>query len=187
MRILSWLSKKVLSLIKDPHELYDILLFLRELENMALEDSMASFDWQIVRDRVADDIERNGGDISKVRIIMYDGRYRAPRLTTWKEITRLMPLTLYPYIKEYFDCDDYSMAFKCNVSQLLLINGVGVASGIVRHRDGSSYGHAWNVLLVNENNSPSIYTYDPQVGEIVKGVYNVSYRGATYTPDLIIL
>ncbi len=181
------LAKRLLGLLEDPKDLYEIEIFVRELQNAILSDTMASFNADEVKKALFNQIREEGGDPSSMRIVMYDGKYRAPKLDTWEKLTKIDFTKWLSYVKEYFDCDDFAFTFKCHMSEVFLINGVAVASGEYRDIMGHVGGHAWNLLLVNEGGKPAFYTYDPQIGRIVRGVYGVKYTTSDYYPNTIIL
>jgi len=181
------LAKRLLGLLKDPKELYEAEIFIRELQNAILGDVMMSFSADEVRQALYEQIKEQGGNPDSIRLIMYDGKYRAPKLETWQELTKIDFTKWLSYVKEYFDCDDFAFTFKCHMAEVFLINGVAVASGTTIDIMKKTHGHAWNLLLVNEDGKPVFYTYDPQRGAIVKGVYDVNYLADEYIPNTIIL
>jgi len=66
------------------------------------------------------------------------------------------------YENEYFDCDDFAVAFKNFAVVHYKTNGVGIALGILR-KDGKVLGgHAWNVAVLD--NGDIVYI-EPQTCE----------------------
>jgi len=68
------------------------------------------------------------------------------------------------YLKEYFDCDDFALAFKVFMTMKYNTNAVGVAIGIVKDENGNILGgHAWNIAVLSNK---SIVFIEPQTKEI---------------------
>jgi hypothetical protein len=66
------------------------------------------------------------------------------------------------YEFEYFDCDDFALLFKALTSAKLNSNAVGLALGLLYRDDVMLGGHAWNVVLINDE----LYYFEPQTYEL---------------------
>jgi|GEM_PF-5363682 len=68
------------------------------------------------------------------------------------------------YQNEFFDCDDFALAFKVFMSMRYNTNAVGVAIGIVKDENGNILGgHAWNIAVLTNK---TIVFIEPQTKEV---------------------
>jgi len=79
------------------------------------------------------------------------------------------------YVSEVFDCDDFAVYFKSWLQKYIrerydkLINGVGIALGMVYKDYQLLGGHAWNIVVIEEPGIKSIAFIEPQTAEIITG------------------
>ena len=66
------------------------------------------------------------------------------------------------YEYEFFDCEDFALLFKAITAAKLNTNAVGIAIGLLR-KDGKLLGgHAWNIVLIDNE----LYYFEPQTYEL---------------------
>ena len=78
------------------------------------------------------------------------------------------------YEFDYFDCDDFALLFKALTSAKLNSNAVGIALGLVCKDNELLGGHAWNIVLLNNE----LWYFEPQTLELFFG--NLSSDGFKY-------
>jgi len=62
-----------------------------------------------------------------------------------------------------FDCDDFAVTFKAIASGILKKNSVGIAIGMLYKGDMLLGGHAWNIVLLEDD---KILFFEPQTLEL---------------------
>jgi hypothetical protein len=84
-----------------------------------------------------------------------------------------------PYIKEYWDCDDYAYLTRATFPWWHKINCGGIVHGMV------NIGHFWNGVPCIHNNELLLYYYDGMRGYYKKHIKNtpIIINGWHYKPD----
>jgi len=89
-----------------------------------------------------------------------DNRYRTTTVEGFRVIAKWDKMNLRQYIVDFWDCDDYALRFKSNVSAVFLINAVGF---VVDWSD-ERCAHSYNILFP-EDGDPVVY--EPQTDGIM--------------------
>jgi len=80
------------------------------------------------------------------------------------------------YEFEFFDCDDFALLFKALTSAKLNINAVGLALGELYEDETLLGGHAWNVVLIDDE----LYYFEPQTYELFDVEHATTTDGFRY-------
>jgi len=86
------------------------------------------------------------------------------------------------------NCDNFAVQFSAYVDIFFQLNSAGIAIGAVLDKNANIIGyHAWNCIVVQENDKAEVYFYEPQA-DILKKVESciVDMDWAKYSADLII-
>jgi len=84
------------------------------------------------------------------------------------------------YEFDYFDCDDFALLFKALTTARFNTNAVGIALGLVYKDNELLGGHAWNIVLLNNE----LYYFEPQTLELFDG--DTSSDGFKYELQAVI-
>jgi len=84
------------------------------------------------------------------------------------------------YEFDYFDCDDFALLFKALTSAKMNTNAVGIALGLVYKDKQLLGGHAWNIVLLDNE----LYYFEPQTLELFNG--DTSTDGFNYELQAVI-
>ena len=123
-----------------------------------------------------------------VTVWCWDGKYRYIGLEDWRKIINKDTLDRMKYIAEFHDCDNFAVQFSAYVDIFFQLNSAGIAIGAVLDKNANIIGyHAWNCIVVQENDKAEVYFYEPQA-DILKKVESciVDMDWAKYSADLII-
>ena len=100
-----------------------------------------------------------------------DNKYWSASIEDWKKIIEIDWLKKVEYIKERFDCDDFSEALRTHVKEIYGLNCIGIAEGIIYDKDmnliDKDESHRYCIIF-DHNLSP--YLVEPQSGQLV--LYN---------------
>jgi len=82
-----------------------------------------------------------------------DTSYKAVTLDSVKSFLENDRLSEHPYIKQYFDCDDFQVI----LAGRLKLWGQGIPSGLLFVK-----GHALNLIVAEQNNEYKLFKIEPQ-------------------------
>jgi len=157
--------------------------------NSAIEDSKLSSEitqrYAILVDELSKLIQQK---CKSTTVWCWDGKYYYVSLEDWKKIINKDTLDRMKWLAEYHDCDNFATQFSAYVDIFFQINSAGIAIGEVLDKNNRVIGyHAWNCLIVQENDKAEVYFYEPQ-GDILKKVESciVNMDWAKYSADIII-
>lgn len=106
----------------------------------------------------------------KLDTVVFDSKYWGVPLATWEMILKYSGIDSGQYRSDRYDCDDFAIAFRAEVSKKFSINGCGIVVDL-------SGGHAYNALLVTEGQELSIRFLEPQNDKLIitpKGQYRMT-------------
>ena len=66
------------------------------------------------------------------------------------------------YEFDFFDCEDFALLFKAIIAAKMNTNAIGIAIGLVYKGGKLLGGHAWNIVLINDE----LYYFEPQTYEL---------------------
>jgi hypothetical protein len=114
---------------------------------------------KFIKDRLKQKIEAYDGSAVPVRVVMTDGTYFAPtNPSTMVEAKDFNVFEYVPYRPDFFDCENFAMAYKVFSAFLWGTNCVGVAF------DWSA-GHAYNIIVYADG---TVQLYEPQESKVVE-------------------
>lgn len=101
------------------------------------------------------------GDDVKALVNKFNHKYFQPIDTTYKAVTLdslktflgIDETSSFPYLIQYFDCDDFQMI----LAGRLKLWGQGIPSGLLFLK-----GHAMNVVVAEQNNELKLFKIEPQ-------------------------
>ena len=115
-------------------------------------------------------------DYNHMQLLQVDDKYRALKLEYWQMVMAASDTSSYRYTASYFDCNSFALAFKAEVSRLL-VNGCGLVLDFTAH-------HAFNLALIAGQDKPTFNFIEPQgVNWILadsKPCYNMKGQGLVY-------
>jgi len=104
----------------------------------------------------------------KANFVFLDGTYKTISGKNWKDIIDWDKTDLLKYVKEFYDCDDFSYTFKYSIIHKLGIPCFVVHGHIYNKNGGWIAGHFWNAMIADNK----LYFYEPiydRLVEIIKG------------------
>lgn len=122
---------------------------IREVRR-AIKDTRKEYTWEDVWLTMTD------SQFAKLNPTLLDTRYWAVPIETWQLILAWSGVDKKTYISDFFDCDNFAIAFSGEVAQRFQIN----SAGIVVDYSGK---HAYTAILIrNGDDTLAIATIEPQ-------------------------
>jgi len=106
-------------------------------------------------------LDKLNKEFKKVYILKTDMKYRVPTKKTFQNILENDVIDEIKYQSEYFDCENFAVLFKGISALHYRINSVGIVISYAS-------AHAFNIILVEENNQLEIYKLEPQSDKLWK-------------------
>jgi len=119
---------------------------------------------------------------------LWDNKYYYTSVDAFKQIMNTDTINRMKWIADYHDCDNFATEFSAYIDIFFQLNSVGIAIGEVLDKQGKVIGyHAWNCVILQENDKPELYYYEPQA-DILKKADSciVDMDWARYSANLII-
>jgi len=172
-RLIRWLIDTLLSEEEKNRLIVELKFKLPKVE-------VVEVDWDTLFNHVHGSLR-----INPRNIWLWDAKYRVPRLGDVEKIIKYDWTNTKPYIREYFDCDDFARVFKAHMLEYYMVNSVALAIGEVRDKGTLRLlgYHAWNYITVVENGKLKTLLYEPQTDDLVEGRVIGSW---VYIPLLVI-
>jgi len=97
--------------------------------------------------------------------IYFDLKYRTTDIETFERIIKLDWVDTKKYIKDFFDCDDFALAFKSHMSEIYKINAVMVCIGEMRNKNTNALigYHAYNRFI---DKHLKLFLFEPQTDQL---------------------
>lgn len=104
-------------------------------------------------------------------LTLADEKYHLESWDIWKQIIETDWTDQKKYLKDYYDCDNFSYSFAARMSEIYGINA-GIVHGWIYNKDTNKQigGHLWNVILTKEGD---LYFYEPMNDNYVEAKTNV--------------
>jgi hypothetical protein len=142
------LKSNILDILNLSEKLYDEYVPPFKINLIALTESEVQ--------SVINDLKAKGGLNGWLRL---DGTYYTTNLETFKKIIEWDFTDTRKYLLDQFDCDKFAIYFKSRMAIDYKINSIGVIL------DYSS-GHAYNIIIVKDNDQVKWLLYEPQNDKI---------------------
>lgn len=113
----------------------------------------------------------NASPLAALQDVPVDNVYWGVSKAAWDGMLAYTGVDRIPYVSDRFDCDNFAVNFAAVVADKFDINGVGIVV------DGSG-GHAYNSVLIADNDRLSIGIVEPQNDLYVlkaQGMYKARY------------
>lgn len=187
--------KKIIEIIlrlrhKDPLEVIKKIIPLIKIVREAYIKHMDTFYTKVgsstIRAVIKRDLVRAGIDFNDVRLVLLDYSYYLPTPEQFKVLTEFIRDDFLSYYRDVFDCDDFSLVFKAEMQAVVLLNNVGFVIGTLELPDGRTAKHSWNIVILKEDNSIKVYTYEPQTNTLAEGI-TANINGTKYIPEFILM
>ena len=123
----------------------------------------SAFHFEVVehsRDSIRSYLNGQLGNIG-CSITLSDKKYYTTNWKTFEDIIEVDWTDKKKYLKERYDCDDFSYSFTTRISEIFELNTAGVAHGTIYKNGKKVGGHFWNAILVNGKNGKELYWYEP--------------------------
>lgn len=154
----------------------DKLLLETEINLMSVFTFISSRKIKISADKLKKSITLY---LPSVKINSWDNYYYILKKDDFLCIHKKIYLDKLDYIKEAFDCDDFAMLMTILFSSILNVNSVAFALGYMEIFNYKIY-HAFNVVILKNENEIRPYIIEPQTGEIKKAKEKVFLGGWEY-------
>ena len=132
--------------------------------------------WQVYDAATVRSAWQEVSDYNHISLLQVDDKYRALKIEDWHRVMAASDTSSYRYTASYFDCNSFALAFKAEVSRLL-VNGCGLVLDYTGH-------HAFNLALIAGQDKPTFRFIEPQAENwIVTGsqpCYNMKGQGLVY-------
>jgi len=99
-----------------------------------------------------------------------DEKYAIIKWSDWLEIIRADWTDHRKWIRDTFDCDNFSLAFLSHNAEMFRVNSAGVASGQIYDKNTGKLigGHWWTAIVAYDGGKLCLFFYEPITDEWVK-------------------
>jgi len=88
---------------------------------------------------------------------LLDRKYWTIEWKDWRKIIKYDWIDKKKYIRERFDCDNFSFIFSANAGFFFGLNSCGVGFGTINNASG----HLFNIILATDNGNLKAFIYEP--------------------------
>jgi len=129
---------------------------------------------------IANLIGNRFGVIEEFLTIEMDREYSVIEKDEFDKLLATDIATMNKYIRDLYDCDNYSHVFKDWMDLLYLYSGIGVAYGEL-YISGIFVGlHSYNLVAVMDNGKLDLLLYEPQAHAYTEAVQNAKIGNLMY-------